>query len=92
MSDDTVTISAKVSKDFQKQLDQIGEKLGVTNRSNVIRSGLEYFIDAFNLGRIPAVFRISKEKDSQGQVRTKVQVYPGIGPYRVMKREGKKGD
>ena len=92
MSDDTVTISAKVSKDFQKQLDQIGEKLGVTNRSNVIRSGLEYFIDAFNLGRIPAVFRISREEDSQGQVRTKVQVYPGIGPYRVMKSEGKKGD
>ncbi len=92
MSEDVVTISAKVRKDFQNRLDQIGEELGLTSRSNIIRSGLEYFVDAYDLGRIPAILRISKEDDGKGQLRTKVSVYPGIPPHRTIKSEERSGD
>ncbi|MEE9506334.1 MAG: hypothetical protein V3V98_04220 [Thermoplasmata archaeon] len=92
MSEDVVTISAKVKKDFQNRLDQIGKELGVTNRSNIIRSGLEYFVDAYDLGRIPAIFPISKEDDGSGQLRTKVSVYPGMPPHRAIKSEETSGD
>jgi hypothetical protein len=92
MEEDMVTISAKVKKDFQNRLDQIGRALGVMNRSNVIRSGLEYFVDSYESGRIPAIFRISKEDDGSGRLRTKVSVYPGIHPRRAGKSEEKGGD
>lgn len=83
MEEDVVTISAKVRKGFQNRLDQIGSELGVSNRSHVIRSGLEYFVDSYESGRIPAIFRISKEDDGSGRLRTKVRVFPGIRPQRA---------
>lgn len=92
MEEDVVTVSAKVKQDFRNRLDQIGKELGVTNRSNIIRSGLEYFVDAYDLGRMPAIFRISKEDDGSGRLRTEDSVYPGKQPHRTIKREETSGD
>lgn len=92
MEEDVVTISAKVKKGFQNRLDQIGRELGVSNRSHVIRSSLEYFVDSYESGRIPAIFRISKEDDGSGRLRTKVSVFPGIRLRSAGKSEKTGGD
>lgn len=87
MSDDTVTISAKVSEGFQKQLDQAGEKLRMTSRSDIIRYGLEYFLEAYNKGRIPLLLIGSQEEDGEDQVSTKALSHSSIPLHRSVKSD-----
>ena len=53
MSDDTVTMSAKVSKDLRDRLDKIGKEMGVSNRSVLLREALESFVEKHRPSGIP---------------------------------------
>ena len=53
MSDDTVTVSAKVSKGLRDRLDKIGKEMGVSNRSVLLREALESFAEKHRPSGIP---------------------------------------
>ena len=55
MSDDIVTVSAKLPKGLRDRLDEIGEKLGISNRSVLVRMALESFVERQESHGIPHV-------------------------------------
>ena len=55
MSDDVVTISAKVPKGLRDRLDEVGEELGISNRSVLVRMALESFVERQEPDGIPPV-------------------------------------
>ncbi|MCK4366813.1 MAG: hypothetical protein KAW84_02560 [Thermoplasmata archaeon] len=55
MSDDLVTISAKVPRGLRDKLDGIGDDLRLSNRSVLIRKALESFVESRESVGIPPV-------------------------------------
>ncbi|TET90345.1 MAG: hypothetical protein E3J35_06905 [Methanomassiliicoccales archaeon] len=55
MSDDTVTVSAKLPKGLRDRIDEIGEELGIPNRSILVRMALESFVERQESDGIPPV-------------------------------------
>lgn len=55
MSDDLVTISAKVPRGLRDKLDGIGDDLRLSNRSVLIRKALESFVESHESVGIPPV-------------------------------------
>ena len=55
MSDDTVTVSAKLPKGLRDRLDEVGEELGISNRSVLVRRALESFVERQESDGIPPV-------------------------------------
>ena len=55
MSDDIVTVSAKLPKGLRDRLDEIGEELEISNRSALVRMALESFVERHESDGIPRV-------------------------------------
>ncbi len=55
MSDNMVTVSAKLPKGLRDRLDEVGEELGVSNRSVLVRGALESFVERQGSDGIPPV-------------------------------------
>ena len=55
MSDDMVTVSAKLPKGLRDRIDEIGEELGIPNRSILVRMALESFVEWHESDGIPPV-------------------------------------
>ena len=55
MSDDMVTVSAKLPKGLRDRLDKVGEELGISNRSVLVRRALESFVERQESDGIPPV-------------------------------------
>ncbi|MCK5291738.1 MAG: ribbon-helix-helix protein, CopG family [Thermoplasmata archaeon] len=53
MSDDTVTVSAKLPEGLRDGLDEIGEELGISNRSLLVRRALELYVERHATVGIP---------------------------------------
>ncbi len=55
MSDETVTVSAKLPEGLRDRLDEIGEELGISNRSVLVRMALGSFVERQESDCIPPV-------------------------------------
>lgn len=55
MSDDTVTVSAKVSEQLRDRIDETGKWMGVSSRSILVRQALESFVERHESDGIPPV-------------------------------------
>ena len=55
MSDDIVTVSAKLPKGLRDRLDEIGEEVRISNRSVLVRRALESFVERQESDGIPPV-------------------------------------
>lgn len=55
MSDDIVTVSAKLPKGLRDRLDEVGEERGISNRSVLVRKALESFVESHEGVGIPPV-------------------------------------
>lgn len=89
MSDDTVTVSAKVSKQLRDKIDEIGKKIGISNRSVLVRKALESFVEGRVFSGIPTIESSTTER---GSARIAIEEILGIPQQQAILAEEEGGE
>ncbi|MEE9341947.1 MAG: ribbon-helix-helix domain-containing protein [Thermoplasmata archaeon] len=89
MSGDMVTVSAKLPKGLRDRLDEIGEELGISNRSVLVRMALESFVERHEPDGIPSV---ESKTEGAERKRTGFEEMFGIPRGNAASRQGKEED